>query len=691
MFDLAVVSYLAAALAFMLLLLFTVIKWRACVEDGLLLLASAMMCLWALLIASHHFYGHFSPLVISVVELLRNLAWIALLLRLLFVIKGSSYQGPHLQVIFLSVGGILCCFGLLVYSYFNTVSGQDAAGLLESKSSFIAHIVLVLVGLFLLEQWYRNINVEQRWASKFLCLGIASIFVFDFFLYSDALLFSGIDEDFWNARGIVNVMAVPLIGISISRSRQWLLGDYVSHRMVLHSAVLLVGGLYLFAVALGGYYIRVYGGGWGKILQVLFFFASLLLLLALIFSGQLRAQLKVFVGKHFFSYKYDYREQWASFIRALSMGGTDEQLRIRAVKAIADIVESPGGGLWLRDDAVQSFLPVTECQMTIGPGCREPDGSSLVTFLERWQWVVNLGEYERDPGLYKNLELPQWLRSLPDAWIVVPLMRQTQLLGFIVLTNSRAGDHFNWEDIDLLRIAGRELAGYLALLEANRALLEARQFEAFNRLSAYVVHDLKNIIGQLSLVVENSKKHKDNPEFIEDAFSTIDNATNKMQRMLAQLRIEKHVKTRGMLVKLGPVVEEVVAHRQISLPRPVFESSQDMEVLVDRDRLASVIEHVIENAQEASPDDGIITVKLVLSAGCAVIKIEDNGCGMSQQFVRERLFRPFDTTKGNAGMGIGVYECREFIRSLGGEVEVSSQPDKGTLFCLCIPLAESLV
>jgi len=691
MFSLAVASYLATAIAFMLLLLFTVIKWRACIEDGLLLLASAVMCLWALFIASNHFYGHFNPLVISIVELLRNLAWIALLLRLLFVIKGSRYQGFHLQVIFLFVGGTLCCFGLLFYSYYISADGQDAAGLFESKSSFMAYILLALVGLFLLEQWYRNISVEQRWASKFLCLGIACIFVFDFFLYSDALLFSGIDADFWDARGIVNVMAVPLIGISISRSRQWLLGDYVSHRMVLHSAVLVAGGLYLFAVALGGYYIRVYGGGWGKILQVLFFFASLLLLLALVFSGQLRAQLKVFVGKHFFSYKYDYREQWASFIRALSMGGTDEQLRMRAVQAIADIVESPGGGLWLRDDAVQVFLPVTECQMTIGPGCREPDGSSLVTFLERWQWVVNLGEYERDPGLYKDLELPQWLRSLPDAWIVVPLMRQTQLLGFIVLTNSRAGDHFNWEDIDLLRIAGRELAGYLALLEANRALLEARQFEAFNRLSAYVVHDLKNVIGQLSLVVENSKKHKDNPEFIEDAFSTVDNATNKMQRMLAQLRIEKHVTTRGMLVKLGPVVEEVVLHRQVSLPHPIFEESQEVEVLVDRDRLASVIEHVIENAQEATPDDGKISVRLVLSVGCAVIKIEDNGCGMSQQFVRERLFRPFDTTKGNAGMGIGVYECREFIRSLGGEVEVKSQPDKGTLFCLHIPLAGPLV
>ena len=691
MLSLSVVSYLAAAIAFLLLSLFTVVKWRACVEDGLLLFASVTTCLWALFIAGCHFYDYSSPHSISLFELLRNIAWFLLLLRLLFVTKGTSHRDFFKHIIYFSVGGVACGLGLLVYSYLIAGNAQEPSGLLESNLRFTTHVLLALVGLFLLEQWYRNISVEQRWASKFLCLGIASIFSFDFFLYSDALIFAGVNADFWDARGIINVMAVPLIGVSISRSRQWLLGDYVSHRIVLHSAVLVIGGLYLFAVALGGYYIRLYGGGWANILQVLFFFASLLLLLALAFSGQLRSQLKVFVGKHFFSYKYDYREQWASFIRALSMGGTDGQLRERAVQAIADIVESPGGGLWLHNKAAKSFLPVTECKMDIGSGCREPDGGSLVVFLEKWQWVLNLGEYEREPDLYRGLILPQWLRTLPDAWIVVPLMHQTQLLGFIVLTSSRAGDHFNWEDIDLLRMAGREVASYLALLEANRALVEARQFEAFNRLSAYVVHDLKNVIGQLSLVVENSRKHKDNPEFIEDAFATVDNAANKMQRMLAQLRIEKHVESRGTLVRLSEVIEEVVQERQVSLPPPVFDMADETTILADRDRLGSVIAHVIENAQEATPDDGRVAVKLMLLNDCAVIKIEDSGCGMSRQFIRERLFRPFDTTKGNAGMGIGVYECREFIRSLGGEVEVKSQLGVGSSFCLSVPLAEPLV
>ncbi len=690
MSSLSVISYVAAAGGFMLLSLFAVIRWRACIEDGLLLAASIMTFFWALLVASYHLYGFFSPLGISLFELLRNATWFALLLRLIYIIKDARSREFLRKVTLLSIGGVASGFVLLVISYFIATGDQEALGSIENNLRSIAHIIISLTGLFLLEQWYRNVSSEQRWASKFLCLGVTSIFAFDFFLYSDALLFGGIDADFWDARGIINVMAVPLIGVSLSRSRQWLLGDFISHRMVFHSAVLVGGGLYLFAVALGGYYIRLYGGGWGKIFQVLFFFAALLLLLSLIFSGKLRAQLRVFLGKHFFSYKYDYREQWASFIRALSMGGTDEQLRERAVQAIADIVESPGGGLWLYNESAQSYLPVTECNMTIGPGYREPREGSLATFLERWQWVVNLSEYEKEPDLYRDLVLPEWLHALPKAWLVIPLMRQMHLLGFIILARSRAGDHFNWEDIDLLRIAGRELASYLALLEANRALVEARQFEAFNRLSAYVVHDLKNVVGQLSLVVENSKKHRDNPGFIEDAFTTVDNAVNKMQRMLTQLRVGKHEVSRGTLVRLEEVLEEIVTLRQVMFPQPVFEKCEGVEVLADRDRLTSIIGHVIENAQEATPDDGRVTVKLALVSGCAVIEIEDDGCGMSEKFVRERLFRPFDTTKGNAGMGIGVYECREFIRVLGGDVDVKSSPGRGTLFRLKIPLAQEM-
>ncbi len=691
MLSLAVISYGAAAVAFLLLSLFAVVKWRACIEDALLLLALVTTFVWALLVSAGHFYAYLSPSWFSIIELFRNITWFALLIRLVFIAGNHRWLRFVKKTLFFTLAGVLGSFILFMYPVFHAGNGAVSFPVPDVNLRLVAHIVLSLTGLFLLEQWYRNIGAELRWSSKFLCLGIASIFTFDFFLYSDALLFGGVDLDFWSVRGIIYVMAVPLVGISISRSRQWLLGDYVSHRMAFHSAVLVVGGLYLFAVALGGYYIRLYGGGWGKILQVLFFFASLLLLLSLVFSGQLRAQLKVFVGKHFFSYKYDYREQWASFIRALSMGGTDEQLRGRAIQAIANIVESPGGGLWLRNDTTRGFLPVTGSKMTIGSHCREPDHSSLVAFLEKWQWVVNLGEYERDPSLYRDLVLPRWLLELPDAWLVVPLMKQTQLLGFIVLTHSRAGDHFNWEDIDLLRIAGRELASYLALLEANRELVEARQFETFNRLSAYVVHDLKNVVGQLSLVVENSRKHKDNPEFISDAFATVDNATNKMQRMLSQLRIDKHVETRGTLVRIGEVIDEVVARRQVAFPKPVFTACEELEVVIDRDRLSSVIEHVIDNAQEATPDDGVITVKLMVSGDYAVIKVDDNGCGMSEQFVRERLFRPFDTTKGNAGMGIGVYECQEFICSLGGEVEVNSQTGEGTQFCLSIPLTKILV
>ncbi|MDH3355049.1 MAG: hypothetical protein OEL79_07540, partial [Chromatiales bacterium] len=235
MFSLPVISYGLAAIAFMLLSLFAVVKWRACVEDGLLLLASVTTFVWACLVSTGHFYDYLSPQWLSIIELLRNIAWFALLIRLVFIAGNNRWLGFVKKTLFITLAGVFGSFIFFVYPYFLVGNGSSSPGLFDVNLRLVAHIVLSLTGLFLLEQWYRNIGAELRWSSKFLCLGIASIFAFDFFLYSDALLFGEIDVDFWGVRGIIYVMVVPLIGISISRSRQWMLGDYVSHRLVFHS------------------------------------------------------------------------------------------------------------------------------------------------------------------------------------------------------------------------------------------------------------------------------------------------------------------------------------------------------------------------------------------------------------------------------------------------------------------------
>ena len=316
----------------------------------------------------------------------------------------------------------------------------------------------------------------------------------------------------------------------------------------------------------------------------------------------------------------------------------------------------------------------------------EPVDTTFIEFLERAGWVIFLDEYRDTPEHYEGLVLPQWIDKVADAWVVVPLLLQDQLLGFVVLRRSSTIRHLNWEDSDLLKTVGRQAAGYLALLDANEALAESRQFEAFNRLSSFVVHDLKNLVAQLSLVSANAEKHISNPAFVKDAMSTVENATSKMNRLLTQLRQGRLDETETRLVNMTKLLGKVVANRAAEQPVPKLELlTEGLIVRADPDRLGAVFEHVVQNAQEATPDDGSVKVRAYREDETVFVEVVDTGCGMDDTFVRSRLFRPFDTTKGNAGMGIGAYEAREFVSRRGGSLEVESALDEGTTFRFRLP------
>jgi putative PEP-CTERM system histidine kinase len=415
----------------------------------------------------------------------------------------------------------------------------------------------------------------------------------------------------------------------------------------------------------------------------------LLLLFTLFFSGGLRARLKVFFSKHFFKNKYDYRKEWLRFTATLSAGDNVSQVpqvQENVVRAMCTIVESPGGVLWMHRG---QQLEVVATWNTSYPSLTNlSKNCSLVSFVTRTRWVVFLDECRAGSGNYEGLVLPESFSEDSKAWVVVPLTLAESLLGFVVLQRSNSNRSMNWEDSDLLKAVGQQAVSYLALYDTAQALAQAQQFDAFNRLSSYVVHDLKNVIAQLALVGENAKKHIDNPEFVKDAFRTVDNATTKMSRMLSQLRKDSMEETSSKLVNIDVLLQKVVGRRSAERPVPSLESLGDgLIVRADADRLSSVFEHLIQNAQEATSDDGVVAVRASRSRrnDTVMIEIEDSGCGMDENFIRQRLYKPFDTTKGNAGMGIGVYEARDFVVSSGGDLSVKSHPGKGTVFTVKLP------
>src|SRR5574340_831537 len=323
---------------------------------------------------------------------------------------------------------------------------------------------------------------------RFLCLGLGGVFVYDFLLYANAALFHALDAQMWAARGYVAALVAPLIAISAARNPEWSAPVGLSRSMAFHTASLLAAGIYLLLIAGAGYYLRLFGGEWGDVVQTVFLFVAAMVLVLLMLSGTLRARLRVFLSKHFFSYRYDYREEWLNFTRTLTEGAPGERLCERAVEALAKLLESPGGALWMREgDAGYQRAAHWNWGDINGT---EPAGSAFIQWLANKQWVVDLDEMKTRRDLYGDLEAPAWIREAEDTWLIVPLLLHDELLGFVVLKHSLAKIGFNWEVSDLIKVAARQAAAHLAQMRAANALIVARQFESFNRTTTFVIHDL---------------------------------------------------------------------------------------------------------------------------------------------------------------------------------------------------------
>lgn len=698
MVGVATFGYVAAAFAFLVLAVLLATAWRGRQEGGMLLLASVLSAIWAGFAAYQASLGYYASIYLLAAEILRDAGWLGFLLLVM-----AKARQQNMARLLLRIGGSIILAVMLFLGYV-VLRGQGVPIGMGFGLQVFLFLVLALLGLILVEQIFRNTPLELRWSIKYLCFGLGGLFAYDFYLYSDALLLRNVDEQIWGARGYINAIVMPLIAVSAARNPQWSLDIFVSRSFVFHSSAMMGGGLYLLAMAAGGYYIEHVGGDWSSLGQLVFFFGAILVLLIVLFSGQMRARLRVFLSKHFFNYRYDYREEWLRLIQSLSEAQLDSNLKTTVVSAMAEIVESPGGMLWLQQDAGDYQLEAG-WNMPDELSFQQDENAALVTFLSERKWVVNLDELDAEPESYQGLVLPPWLSQLPDAWLVVPLFMgsevslstsgggtpSTVVMGFVVLRRPRTKMQINWEVRDLLLTSGRQCAGYLALLKANEDLVDARQFEAFNRLSAYVVHDLKNLVAQLSLIVTNAERHRENPAFVNDAFATVENTVEKMNRMLAQLRQGRVDSNENANIKLNSILAEVVTNHSRELPVPEFISAKsDMTIIANEDRFSAVIGHLIQNAQEATSNDGFVHLSVCQEGDHALLLIKDNGCGMDKIFLRERLFRPFDTTKGNAGMGIGVYESREFIHNLGGQLDVHSEPGKGTTFFIRLRLAKNV-
>ena len=609
----------------------------------------------------------------AIVELTGPGSWCAFTLYLLHKRGQSEARGLRL----FPVSGLIITIVTLASAFF--IQRPLYSGLPLPVSAVVAlyaRIALSVYGILLIENFFRNTPPESRWHVKLLCLGVGGVFAYGILVYADALLYQRLSLILWDGRAIALIIAAPLIAVSAARNRDWSIDIHVSRTVIFHTATLIGSGIFLLALALTGEIVRTIGTGWGDLIELSLIIGGLASLGVFLSSGSARSRLRRFLAENFFSHRYDYRLEWLKSIDILSANPNPVTVQKRVVSAVAEVADSPAGALWVRDvdGAVFHWAGSWNCPAI---GGSEPAGSAFVELFRGGDWVIDLAD---------TRERPEWLAQIPNAWLAVPLTQRTELIGFVVLTRPRAPSTLDRETIDLLRIVGRQAAAHVGEQRYAQALAEGRELHNYGKRFAFVVHDMKNIVGQLSMILQNARYHEGNPEFHRDVLATVRATLDRMNALMGRLRPRQDALKKGLLVPLD-VIREVLTTIRRSRGISIGLEHDDVAstVVIDVDAFRSVILHLCDNAVDVASE---VKVRVLHEGMRLRIDIVDNGKGMTAEFIRDKLFQPFGSTK-DSGFGIGAYQARELIRAAGGDLFVVSKVGGGTIMSVMLPCTAS--
>ncbi len=668
----ATVGYVISAIgyAFLLLLLLTVRK--SGLAKYLLILATGATCLWS--IAPFIF----APLSVEKLLLFDNIKNFFWLLFLASCLKDNFTN--IIQVLSQKETWLILALPI-------TAIALPYLGVDKESWRFLLQTVIALQVLVLLEIIYRQAG-ENRWALKPLIVYLAVTSVFEFVTFANALMVEQIHINYLAARGYIYSALIPFLVLAIRRVKNWGVKIYISRDIVMHSTLLMVAGGYLFVMAMLGYVVKYFGGQWGATIQIVLIALSLALLVTLFLSLSFRTKIKVFITKHFFANQFDYRHEWLKLTHCLNAKEADGNVYATALRGLIQAIDYQTGCFIQAKNGELKVLANIE-----KPDLNEDEQTVLLEFSEFFKsknWIIDIEELRTQPYIYEELKVNHGLLNSVSFQLVIPIYDDEKFWGMAVMQGSdNTSKRLNWELRDYLTAVNAQISNFLFHHQAAQELAENAQFAAFTRMSAFIVHDLKNVLAQIDLILSNAEQHKDNPEFIDDTFETLQHTKARMDKMLHQLT-EKNTSQDGTdsLVILSECVKQVVEQRCASyLPAPSVIVSSETPVVLDKDKLCNVIYHLISNAQQATSDDGKVDIAIELSVDerHMLINIVDTGCGMSENFIRTRLFKPFDTTKGNAGMGIGAFDAKTFLEKIGGQLLVQSELQHGTNFTLRIP------
>lgn len=633
---------------------------------------------WCLCVAA---WGD-SALATNLAETLRNLIWLLVLYRL-FASDGRHTSLAPIRPVVL----VLACVEVLhlgAQFMFASMMLDEQAVRMAFDFTVLFRLLVIVGVLVLVHNLYAGASGQSRAAMRWPASGLAVLWTFDLNLYTIAYLGNGWPMEIAASRGLAAIALAGLIVIGASKDRE-ALRIRPSRAVTFQTFSLLVIGIYLVAMVTIAQWLSYAGGDFAKLMALGFLTVASVLAIFVLPSKRLRGWLKVTLAKHFFQHRYDYRVEWLRFTRTIgNAGGEDTPLGQRVIQAVADIADSPAGLL---------LSPGEDGELTLAARWQWPEievpaaalSARCVSFFEKKGFIADLDDIRSgQAGQGEGNFVPDWLLGHPRAWALVPLIHYERLVGVVVLARPPLPRRFDWEDFDLLRIVGRQLATYLAEHASQEALIEASRFDDFNRRIAFVMHDIKNLASQLSLLARNAELHAEKPEFREDMLVTLRNSSDKLNTLLARLSRYGSGNVDVDDVSAAAVARTVVDRFQRHHPVTLAEC-QDCTILANRDSLEQVLVHLIQNGLDASEPGSCVFLSLTHDGLTARFEIVDSGCGMSPEFIRTRLFKPFVSTKPG-GFGIGAFEARELVRAMRGRLDVESREGLGTRFIVHLPL-----
>ncbi|HEU0272987.1 MAG TPA: XrtA/PEP-CTERM system histidine kinase PrsK [Candidatus Udaeobacter sp.] len=570
----------------------------------------------------------------------------------------------------------------------------DGWGLRLNEPAKILNVLILVSTVLILtniERTFRAAVGTMRWRIKFLVLGLGVVFGARIYTQSQAVLFSEYNPSQFNVETIALLMGCALIAVAYVRSGFSEIDVYPS-RAVLHtSATVLLTGAYLIIIGVLAQIVARFGGG------ASFPFAAFVVLLGvvalgvLLLSDRARQSLQLFVSRHFKRPQHDFRRIWARFSQCLSIALDETALGAIASRAISETFGALSVSTWLVDNRGERLVRVSSTSaadpangdhLTSWITVKELNSTDLIKLSEPFdlgrakeEWAEQL--MERSSRQFRGGGSP----------ICVPLVGGEHWLGAIVLADRVRGLSYSGEEMDLLKCIGDQVAASLLKLRLTEEIMERKELEVFQTMSAFLIHDLKNAASTLGLMLENLPTHFDKPAFREDALRGIGSAAGRINDLINRMNALRHeLRLEAVELDLNAVVTDALSNLNGTLDtKLVTKFDQIPKISADRRHLQSVFTNLLLNARDAVGIDGRITVATTRQGEWVALSVSDNGCGMTEQFIKNSLFRPFRSTK-KKGLGIGMFQSKTIVEAHHGKIHVESELGVGTTFRVILPL-----